>query len=732
MKRTIKYIGCGLISAFVFSSCSDSFLDEKKNYDNVNSDIYNYDSGANGRVNFVYAWCLPTPNVQESQLWKYPSAGNNDLIGKSSEEYSGFGSFVDPDNPLSSTSSTNSVPDYFMNTQSNVQEAVYGRIRIINDCISGIQGGSLPDDHKNTFLGQCYFFRAWCYYNLVKWYGGVPIVTTVQNPVESSVTPRSSAKDCIEFILSDLDKSAKMLASKTMKGGWGSSDYGRVTTGTALALKGRTLLLWCSPLFNRSNDETRWQSAYNTMKSELDSINACGYGLYSTSNNVNGSDFASMFSQTGRNPEGVFITLFNNFLDDGLNDTQKNSSWERFIRPSNTTGSGKNASAMIIDMFPMADGKRPATCNSYTKLEASDSTYDENYPFVGRDPRFYRTFAFPGFRWAYSGDPTQADSHNPSYDGGKNYAVWNYVWYTSSSDQTNPESNNSYGADNLLTSKSGVYVRKKSDDYDVNNSPLYQWNPKDANGGFAHSGAQHMEIRYAEVLLNLAEVACGANQLSDAVALLQKIRARAGYTASNNYGLQSNLTSDQAACMSAIIYERQIEFAYEGKRFDDLRRWMLFDGGATKVAGAPSTWTLTGWGGNTCTWLGFKPLNGQRRENMEFRVADKFGFGGTTYDSDPLVKNNITRCAPVDLRKDLGPQLQTLKAWYKNNLVLKLKKGDARNASHVDEYMYFNPKYYFLGLSSGTSVINKSLPQTIGWEDSNNGGAAGTFDPLAQ
>ncbi|HRN15911.1 MAG TPA: RagB/SusD family nutrient uptake outer membrane protein, partial [Xylanibacter oryzae] len=204
------------------------------------------------------------------------------------------------------------------------------------------------------------------------------------------------------------------------------------------------------------------------------------------------------------------------------------------------------------------------------------------------------------------------------------------------------------------------------------------------------------------------------------------------YSASNNYGLQSSLTSDQAACMSAIIYERQIEFAYEGKRFDDLRRWMLFDGGATKVAGAPSTWTLTGWGGNTCTWLGFKPLNGQRRENMEFRVADKFGLGGTTYDSDPLVKNNVTRCAAVDLRKDLGPQLQTLKAWYKSNLVLKLKKGDARNASHVDEYMYFNPRYYFLGLSSGASVVNKSLPQTIGWEDSNNGGAAGTFDPLAQ
>lgn len=732
MKKSIIYISCYLIPALVLSSCSDSFLDEKKNYDNVSTDIYNYYSGANGRVNDVYSWSLPTPNVQESQLWKYPSAGSNDLIGKSTEEYSGFGVFVDPDNTLSSTSSTNSVPDYFMGTQSNIQEAVYGRIRNINDCISGILGGSLSSGEKNILLGQCYFFRAWCYYNLVKWYGGVPLVSEVQEPVTSSVTPRSSAKACINFIISDLDKAAEMLGEKTMSGGWTSTDYGRVTTGTALALKGRTLLLWCSPLFNRKNDESRWTAAYNTMKTELDSINKCGYGLYSTTSNVNGSDFAGMFTQSSKNPEAVFVTLFNNFLDNGLNDTQKNNAWERYIRPKNTTGSGKNASAMLIDMFPMADGKRPATCNTYTKLDASDSTYNENYPFVARDPRFYRTFTFPGFRWAYSGDATQADSHNPSYNEGKNYELWNYVWYTDVNDQGNVESGNSYGADNLLTSKSGVYVRKKSDDYDVNNSPLYQWNATDANGGFAHSGAQHIELRYAEVLLNLAEVACGANQLADAVSLLQQIRSRAGYTAANNYGLQSNLVSDQATCMSAILYERQIEFAYEGKRFDDLHRWMLFDGGAKPVAGAPSTWTLTGWGGNTCTWLGFKALNGQRRENLEFRVADKYGVGGTTYDSDPLLKNGGLRCAAVDLRKELAPQLQTLKAWYQNNLVRKLKKGDARDANHVDEYMYYNPKYYFLGIASGASSANKALPQTIGWEDYNNGNAAGTFDPLSE
>lgn len=727
MNTKLKYLSLGFIGVMALSSCSDEFLEDKKNYDNANSNIYNYYSGANGRVNDIYSWCLPTTS---DMTWKYPSCGNADLAGKSTEEYSGFSNFVNPEIELTSTSSTNAVPDFFMGDQGNIQEAVYGRIRNINDCMNGIMNGSLSDEEKNILLGQVYFFRAWCYYNLVKWYGGVPLVTEVQDPVEGTFTPRSSAKECVEFIISDLDKAASMLAEKTTNGGWSGSDYGRVTTGTALALKGRVLLLWASPLFNRANDQSRWTEAYKTMSEDLASINACGYGLYKSSNNVNGSDFAAQFLTSSKNPEAVFITLYNNVTGDGL-DNQKNNRWERDIRPANTGGGGKNASAMFVNMFPMADGKIPAGTGTYTKLETSTLDYNSQIPFLNRDPRFYRTFAFPGFRWAYNGDASQKEQHNPS--DGKNYVLWNYVWYTDLNDQGNPESGNSYGADNLLSSKSAVYVRKKSDDMDVNGSPLYQYVAADTKGAAPfYSAAPLIELRYAEVLLNLAEVACGAGHMDEAVKYLQQIRERAGYTSADNYGLQANLTSDQAACMSAILYERQIEFAYEGKRFDDCRRWMLYDGGAQTAEGAPSTWTLTGWGGNTCTWLGFKALNGQRRENMEFRVADKYGVGGTQWDSDPLLKAGTTRPDGIDLRQDLVPQLESLATWYKDNLVWKEKRGDGYDSNHNLLYINFRPKYYFLGFSSGASSANNLIPQTIGWGDYNNGGANGTFDPLAE
>lgn len=721
MKQAIKYLGFGLMAITAFSACSDSFLEDKKNYDNVNKDLYQFVEGANARLNDLYSWSLPdVTNLN----WKYPSCGLADDAAKSTEEYSGFGAFVNPENELSSMSSGTSVPDFFKGTDAaNIQAMVYGRIRNINDFIKNVNECSLAQTTKDYLLGQAYFLRGWCYYNLVKWYGGVPLVAEVQDPVETSFTPRSSAEDCIQFIIDDLNNAATLLEAKTANGGWDNDNYGRVSTGTALALKGRVLLLWASPLFNRDNDESRWTSAYAEMKADLTKINGCGYGLYQSATNKNGSDFAAQFSQMGKNPEAVFVALYNNEKGDGT-DTQRNNPWERNIRPANAKGSGLNVSAMLVDMFPMADGKIPASCNSYTKLPVSEYSYDKNYPFMDRDPRFYRTFAMPGFRWAYEGDASVASANNPA--DGQNYVLWNYVWYTKADDANNVESGNSYGADNLLNGAKGIYVRKKSDDRDVNGSPLYQYDAT-ANKGAApfFSAAQLIELRYAEVLLNLAEVACGANQLGEAVGYVNQVRQRAGVPA-------YDVPGDQAVCMSEILYERQIEFAYEGKRFDDMRRWLLFDGGANFASiGAKA---LTGWGGNTCTWLGFKPFNGQRRENMEFRTADAYGVGGTNYESDPLVKAGVVRPKGVDLRKDLAPQLEELKSWYQANLVRKDKKGDSRLAqgdnSKVDLYVKFLPKYYFLGFDSGTSTANPKLRQTVGWEDTNNGGAMGTFDPL--
>jgi len=158
---------------------------------------------------------------------------------------------------------------------------------------------------------------------------------------------------------------------------------------------------------------------------------------------------------------------------------------------------------------------------------------------------------------------------------------------------------------------------------------------------------------------------------------------------------------------------------------------MLFDGGEGQ-ASLKSTWALTGWDGNTCTWLGYKPLNGQRREKILYRTADKYGKGTTSWDSDPLLKGGGTRPAGVNLNSStLVDDLEALRTWYKENLAVKQQKGDGRDSQHNDQYIKFQPNYYLLGFSSGVQSQNKQLEQTIGWGNYINGGM-GTFDPLAE
>ncbi|WP_289388274.1 RagB/SusD family nutrient uptake outer membrane protein [uncultured Duncaniella sp.] len=729
-----KYLSLVLLSAAALSSCSDDFLQEKKNYEQTDVNAYNSYVGSLGRLADCYM--LSLPDVNGNPGWQYTSTGKSDDLSKCTEEYYGFGIFVNPEKELSAISG-NVVPDYFQGDASNIRASAWGRIRNINDCIQGISNSTLSQEQKNELLGQAYFLRAWCYYLLVKWYGGVPIITEVQPPLATSVTPRSTTKQCIEFICSDLDHSAELLKPFTTKGGWSTGEYGRVTSGTALALKGRVLLLWASPLFNRENKEERWQHAYETMKADLPIIESCGYGLaYENNPGTNASNWAKMFVEDGVNKEAVFVVLYNNKASGGVPDLHHNNPWERSIRPANTLASASSTpSSNIVALFPMADGHRPASYDSYKTLPASSTyDYDKAHPYMNRDPRFYRTFAFTGVRWRYDGNPMNSNNNIP-YQG-NNYDLWSYVWYLTDEARNNIVDGKTYGTDDLLDKAKGMYIRKRSDDAELG-SARYVFNT-DQNG-FGLSAAPYMEIRFAEVLLNLAEAACQSGHPADAIEILKRIRSRV-YNDKENCGIESNLSDAQ--CMAAILYERQIEFAFEGKRFDDLRRWMLFDGGVNIPAGAPSSWRLTGWGGNTCDYLGFTPLNGTRRERIEYRVkadyngglgADKWVVkGNERINPDPLA--DVKRPAAINLNEGnankLNQAFTALNTFYDTYLERNDRPGDGLTSAHTELYINFLPRYYILGFGKSMEN-NRELPQNIGWDDLNSG-APGTFDPLAE
>lgn len=755
------------------AACSDQFLQEKVNYDNITSEIYNYASGCTSRLSDLYQAC--NPNIQASRGWQFPSFGYADEQSQMTEEYSGFSMFVNPETDINTLTGTTQAPEYFQGTSAySMTASPWGVIRNVNDFIEGVQAGTLSDDEKAEYLGQAYFLRAWRYYYLWRYYGGVPIIDNVQAAAESSVVPRSNAGEVLHFILDDLQRAATMLAPKTMNGGWSTSYWGRVTTGTALALRSRVMLMWASPLFNRDNDQTRWERAYSLAKSSLDSINACGYSLaYENNPGVNASGWAQSFLDlSAAQTEGIYVTVYNQNTPDLTPDYQRNNLWEQGARPANTLGNnGKNPSATIVDLFPMSDGRRPSTYTNYTSTEASSISYDAKNPYLNRDPRFYRTFAFPGEYWRFNGDPnTTVQGVFYPYTGDK-YILWNYCWYNDAANYNDPTSSSCWYADGLLSSGKGMYVRKFSDDLDVNNTPNYIYNTAGKQVGFRCCETPTAEIRYAEVLLNLAEAAAMTNHISEAREILVRIHRRAGYGTGNYATAEASVPAmnSEASAVATILYERQVEFAYEGRRSEDLRRWLLFDGGTGLAATGAKA--LTGWGGNTCTWLGFKQIAGQRRENMEFRLQDKYNFtdknSGTTWeakyttaalrdslDPDPIVclggtttdgkytypKGAMTRAErdayAVDLsesaikKESLFDQLQKLKSFYDTYLVRKTKKGDAYDSNQNPEYMSWQARYYFYGLTNSAQQNNATLEQTVGWEDYQNGGNNGTFDPL--
>ena len=712
-----------LVALTLITACNDDFLIAKQDYTRVTAAIYNDYAGAKGRINDIYSLCIPRANTDVS--YDNPSTGTADLYATSTEEYGGLSDFV-TDNVMTNTT----VPDFFYN-EAKTSRSPWGRIRNCNDAIEGIEGGTLPDAQKKELLGQAYFFRAWTYYRLVKIYGGVPIVDHVQNPQAGAsggldlAIPRSTTKQCIDFLCKDLEKAASYLPLK-----WDDGNWGRVTAGTALAVEGRARLLYASPLFNRADDLARWQTAYVVNKRAVDSLNASGYfGLaYLNTPGINAAGWARMFSDY-KSPEGVFVSLYNN-LAPATNGTQPDLSntWENSIRPTNTgAGGGKGTTAEMVDLFPMATGL-PAT----DKDRIAINSYDKDIFFKNRDPRFYRTFAFPGVQWTFNGIPKKSVC---PYTPGTKYQLWNYSWYENTTNQAD-ESYSGYGADKLATNYKGIYIRKKTDDFAINSSPLYVLDTLTSTP-FKRSAAPYMEIRYAEVLLNFAEAACGAGHGSEALTALRLIRQRVGYT--GNCGLDDALAGNRQALFAAVLYERQIELAYEGKRFDDMRRWLLWDGGVGQST-LKSTWAVTGFGGNTCTYLGVNPLNGQRRNGMELRVSNAVtgaGIAPVGDTNDPIFKNtnvvfanNVKRPQAWNISQadTTASRIQrdSIVDFYRYNLTRKQRMIDTKN-----KVISFRPEYYIIGLRNSAQINNVTLLQTIGWTDGQQGGM-GTFDPLAE
>ena len=741
---------CGILATLV--SCSDDFLAEKRPYGSFGeNDIYTDWESVKLRLNYIYQGSLPyfrgynsgggtqggnsTATNGPADQWP---VGFPDFLTTNGDEFAGYGSngYGCYSEPIADKWTNSSIHRFFY---TGVNESPWKKMRECTDVIVKVrQHDGLTDLQKDWAEGQARFFRATRYFRLFKRFGGTPIIpdlqaTTLKDTLDLRV-PRHSTRETYEFILNDLKKSAELLPARWEEEAF---DWGRVTAGTALALAGYVANYYASPVFNRTDDQSRWQEAYELNKQALEKLQQGHFGLsYEGNPGENASNWAKIWTNVycgeSQNSEAVYIAICNNAGGDSSD--QLYNATEQTLRPSNCGGGGGlTPSAEMIDAFPMADGKRPT--------EAGQYNYNKKLFFLNRDPRFYRTFAFTGTEWKFNGTITEHEEQNP-YVSGSEYELQNYAWYGSLA-KSQDANQSGFFSDLMGEDGRSIYVRKKSQDYSLGERPLYNY---DNEQGFRYNGQPLLAMRYTEVLLNFAEAACGVNKLDEAYNALVRVRQRVGYT--GDCGLDQSIRSDRAKMFEAILYERQIELAYEGKRFDDCHRWMLFDGGIYQSEIGGSSWVPSGWSGNTCAYLGVTPLNNITLHRLEMYIDPSVFMGAEESTADPFTTGKIAKPKAHTLNEDFttvtneedgslsynNASVKALADFYSNYLLRK----DITTMNYTDEegtvtYGYlpvWSNNCYLMGLASGDENNNPNVLQTIGWNST--AGGMGAFDPLSK
>ena len=508
----------------------------------------------------------------------------------------------------------------------------YHLIRQINICIEGLENSSLAEELKKPILGQALFFRAWRYWQMVKLYGGVPMVNRVQDPFfETDLNiPRSRTAESIDLIVNDLD-----LAIEYLPVDWPlDKDKGRINSGAAAAFKGRILLTWASPLFNRSDDQGRWQRAYdaNTQAVDLLAQMTVPRALY--------PDFSGIFTTNVlSNPEAVIYRRY-----DAGAGSDYTSSWEGRVRPTSGGGSGLSTPTWeLVQAFPMANGKH---------INDPGSGYDPDRFWNNRDLRFYATVAYNGSDWEMNGR-----------DMAK---IWTYLRSIH---------------ENNRTPATGFYNKKAT-------------NPSIAENNVSQTSTSWIELRYAEVLMNLAECANELGNQSQALELIGRIRERAGIDAGGGtYGIPSSISKE--GLREIIMIERQVEFAFENKRYWDLRRRLMFRTDLGNYA---------------------KKLNGTQRHGLDIRPAtpwDKVITDAASPYKGWKRIDTVVLLHPIDIE-----DVENYKTYFTTALkTLESTIGGTQQSFNYPELYDF---FFFLSSFLQTSP---AVEQTKGWVN-------GTFDPL--
>lgn len=373
----------------------------------------------------------------------------------------------------------------------------------------------LPDGRpaRPAYKAEARFLRALAYFELLRRYGGVPLMGDQVRELDDDVQiPRSSFEQCVQYIVHECDAAADSLRPDPVD----APNLGRVTRTAALALKARVLLCTASPLYNGGNtgneltgytsyNPQRWQQAAEAAR---DIIDTEGYQYKLQSN------FRDLFLKL-RNDEAILTRTAS-----GPNITVEETNGP--VGYASALGYGRTSPTQeLVNAFGMINGK-PVT----------DPLYNPADPYSNRDPRLSATILYNGAKWLNTSIET--------FEGGR-----------------------SKPGGVLQQTKTAYYLRKFMGNFETTSN-------------YANTNHDFVLFRYAEVLLNFAEAWNEfAGPSPEVYQIMTDIRKRAGITAGADslYGLTAGMSKE--AMREVVRNERRVELAFEEHRFWDIRRWKI-------------------------------------------------------------------------------------------------------------------------------------------------------------
>ena len=450
----------------------------------------------------------------------------------------------------------------------------YGYIRELNLFIERMEEATVPAALIPGYIAEARFLRAAYYYELVKLYGGIPVILQTltydfSGDPSSLQVPRSSEAEVYDFVISEATELAEVLSDDV-------NSKGRATAAAALAMKAQAAVYAGSIANYQSRTpsvelvssegvqvigipENRKDDYYTTALEAAERIingEVGDYSLYQKNPNNLSENFAALFYDKSSNPEVIYAEEYLiKFKTHGYTIVN-----QPIFGAEEDQGGAMSPSLNLVQSFELLD-------NTFAPIPTVDEDgepilYDEQLDiFANRDARLGGTVILPGTSFKGRAVDIWAGTRLPDgtvIQGSDRGQLRSVV------DGEEPIQINGFDgpvAGDRQNAVAGFYVRKYLD-------------PTPGSGQIGNqSDVNRIQYRYAEILLIAAEAAFELGDPEKAAGYMNQVRERAGF--------MTPLTADDIT-FDRIVHERRVEFALEGQYYMDLKRFRIaheiFDG----------------------------------------------------------------------------------------------------------------------------------------------------------